>query len=167
MSVQPFLFGEGWIEVKDGDPTVVTLYRRHYSYRPPSAGRRKKNLAVGPGERMVLLLASAEALCAWRKEEHRKDGQEGVNCAIYRREGGAGLASDLLSDAMREAWTRWPGERLFTFVDPLEVAPTWRAGRPTWGHCFYQAGWRFAGLTKQRKHILDVRPAWLEGKAAA
>lgn len=166
MSVQPFLFGEGWMEVKDGDPTVIDIFRRHYTYKPPKAGRRKQALAVGPGERVVLLLASAEALCAWRCEQHRIDGQEGVNCAIFRREGGA-VASDLLRDAMDRAWERWPGERLFTFVDPLEVSITWRAGRPTWGHCFYQAGWRFAGLTKQRKHILDVRPEWLERRCAA
>jgi hypothetical protein len=60
---------------------------------------------------------------------------------------------------MGHAWARWPGARLFTFVDPLAVMPTVRASRPTWGHCFYQAGWRFAGLTARRLHILEAFPA--------
>ena len=76
---------------------------------------------------------------------------------FFRRELG-GIASQLLRAAMTLAWHRWPGERLFTFVDPREVAPTIRAGRPTWGHCFYQAGWQFAGLTLQRLHILEALP---------
>ena len=35
MNVQPFLIGQDWIEVRDGDPTARDIFKRHYSYRPP------------------------------------------------------------------------------------------------------------------------------------
>lgn len=154
--MQPFLFGDGWIEVRDGNDTARALFDRHYS-RYFYADGRKPVLFVGPGEKMVLLTPDADALCVWRKFIS-KDGQEGVNCAIYRREAGE-LASKLLGDARQIAWQRWPGERLFTYIDPREVRPTMRAGRPTWGHCFYQDGWKFVGVTKKRLHILERMPA--------
>ena len=143
----------------DGNDTARDLFSRHYSFKVDRRdGRRESKLIVGPGQKLLLVTADAGALCAWRRAEHRFDGQVGVNCAIYRRETGD-VASALLLQAMHLAWARWPGERLFTFVDPREVAPTVRAGRPTWGHCFYQAGWRFAGLTKKRLHILEFLPS--------
>ncbi len=161
MNAQPFLFGDGWIEVLDGNDTARDIFTRHYSFKADRRdGRRESKLIVGPGHKLLLVTADAGALCVWRREEYRFDGQAGVNCAVFRREGGGG-ASTLLLDAMRLAWARWPGERLFTFVDPREVAATIRAGRPTWGHCFYQAGWRFAGLTKKRLHVLECFPSTL------
>ena len=157
MNIQPFLIGEGWVEVLDGNDTARDIFKRHYTYRPRIAGRRVNELIIGPGEKYLLLAADAGALCAWRKEKHRRDGQIGVECCIYRRESGDD-AAPLLTEAMRLAWQKWPGERLFTFVDPLGVKPTIRASRPTWGHIFYLAGWRFAGLSKKRLHILECAP---------
>lgn len=155
--VQPFLIGSGWIEVRDGDATGRTLFDRHYS-RTRYADGRKPKLYVGPGHKQVLLLASADALCIWRKFKSADD-QTGINCAVYRNETSE-LASNILLDAMRIAWGRWPGERLYTYVDPRYVRPTLRASRPTWGHCFYQAGWRFCGITKGRLHILECFTDW-------
>ena len=155
--MQPFLFGDGWIEVKDGNDTGRAIFDRHYSRYRYKDGR-KPLLYLGPGEKMVLLRPNADALCAWRKFISR-DGQAGVNCAIYRNESGE-IASKMLLEAEALAWKRWPGERLYTYVDPLELPVVIRASRPTWGHCFYQAGWRFCGLTKARLHILEKRPEW-------
>lgn len=159
MNVQPFLIGEGWMDMKDGDASCRAIFDRHYS-RYHYADGRKPKLFVGPGEKMVLMTADGGAICVWRKFISG-DGQDGVNCAVYRREDGD-LASVLLRDAMDRAWKRWPGERLYTYVDPFGVRPTIRASRPTWGHCFYQAGWRFAGLTKKRLHILECLPEAME-----
>lgn len=158
MNKQPCLIGEGWIEVRDGDISARTMFERHYSALKSLSTRRQRNsqLIVGPGGKLVLIQADASAVCAWRKAGYRKDGQIGVECTIYRREESWEVASEMLREAMRLAWLRWPSERLFTFVDPLHVKPTWRAGRPTWGHCFYLAGWRFAGLSKGRLHVLEV-----------
>lgn len=155
MNLQPFLIGEGWVEVLDGNDTCRALFDRHYS-RYVYADGRKPKLFVGPGEKMVLLHAAADALCVWRKFISDA-GQSGVNCAVYRNESPS-RANDLLRAAMALAWARWPGERFYTYVDPAGVPPITRASRPTWGHCFYQAGWRFAGLTKKRLHILEAFP---------
>ncbi|OBQ68395.1 hypothetical protein EFV37_25145 [Mesorhizobium loti] len=157
MNLQPFLIGEGWVEVLDGNPTARDLFKRHYSYRPRRGGRQNE-LIIGPGYKLLLLTADARSLCAWRKEQHRADGQTGVECAIFRREGGD-LASDLLKTAMEHAWLRWPSSRLFTFVNPKAVAPTMVRRHPVWGFCFYKAGWSFAGLTQKGYHILEKVPA--------
>jgi hypothetical protein len=154
VNVQPFLIGEGWVEVLDGNDTARDIFRRHYSYRPRKGGRRVNELIVGPGEKLLLLTSDGGALCAWRKEKHRRDGQQGVECCIYRRESGD-LATELLRRAMDHAWARWPGQRLFTFVDPRKLQPTMVRGHPVWGFIFYRCGWRFTGLTQRGLHILE------------
>lgn len=163
MNVQTHLAFDDWIEVKDGDPAGLALFKNHYTYR--HAGKEEVDqplIYVGPGFKMVLITPDARAVCAWRLSKHRADGQTGVECCIYRREDGNDAASVMLSRARHRVWQRWPGVRLFTFVDPLKVKLTPRASRPTWGHCFYQDGWVFEGLTKRRLHILARYPAGAE-----
>ena len=155
MNIQPFLIGEGWMHMLDGDPSCRAIFDRHYS-RYVYADGRKPKLFVGPGEKMVLMQADGQALCVWRKFISG-DGQQGVNCAIYRNESQR-KASEMLKDAMTEAWRRWPGQRLYTYVNPRKVKPTMERGRPVWGFCFYKAGWSFVGLTKQGLHILAYEP---------
>lgn len=155
MSLQPFMGVDGWVRVKDGNDSCRAIFDRHYS-RCAYADGRKPKLFVGPGEKEVLMDAAGNALCVWRKFID-DSGQRGVNCAVFRREGGE-LASGQLRAAMEIAFERWPGERLYTYVDPLGVTPIMRASRPTWGHCFYVAGWKFCGLTKKRLHILEYLP---------
>lgn len=155
MTAQPFLFGDGWIEVKDGNDTGRALFDRHYS-RYRYADGRKPKLYLGPGEKMVLLTPCARALFAWRKFISG-DGQEGINCAIFRNEG-AGLSSDLVRAADALADERWPGERHYTYVNPREI----RSANP--GYCFIMAGWERCGITKKRKLVILERPA---GRALA
>ena len=149
MSEQPFLLADSiWVQIKDGDPTALSLFHRHYSYRPYRDGRRPK-LFVGPGQKMVLLTPCARALFVWRKFKS-KDGNVGVNCSVFRNEG-AGKSSDLVREAMKLAWARWPGERLFTYVNSRKI----RSQNP--GCCFLKAGWRRCGKTKWNK--LDILEA--------
>jgi hypothetical protein len=120
MPEQPFLFSDGpWILIRDGNVSALSIFSRHYS------AKRKPEMQaqfVGPGESIVLLSPDARALFVWRKERYRLDGQIGVNNAVFRNEGSsAGRASDLIEAAVSEAWQRWPGERLFTFVDASKV----------------------------------------------
>lgn len=159
MNVQTFLPLSDCIEVRDGNDAGRALFKNHYTYKHADKPEADQPLIyVGPGFKLVLITPDAQAVCAWRLSRLRADGQTGVECCIYRREGGD-LASVMLGKARSIAQERWPGERLFTFVDPKKVTPTWRASRPTWGHCFYQDGWRFAELTKKRLHILERVPA--------
>lgn len=138
---QPFLHagGDVWLRVRDGNPTALAIFDRHYSSR--RAHVRKLDQFVGPGFKLVLLTPCARALFAWRKERYRFDGQEGINCAVFRNEG-AGLSSDLIRAADALAWQEWPGERHFTFVDPREV----QSANP--GYCFLRAGWRRCGRSR-------------------
>lgn len=146
MTVQPFLLPASglWTEIYDANPSAFSLFRRHYSFR------RNRNVLdtriAGPGEKMLLLSADARALFVWRKFIS-KDGQQGVNCAVFRNES-AHRSSDLILAAMALARTRWPGERFYTYVNPRKV----RSSNP--GYCFLKAGWRRCGITKTRKLIV-------------
>ncbi len=96
------------------------------------------------------------------QEKGRDCNPYGVCCAIFRNEG-AGVASELILAAMEIAWERWPGERLYTYVDDRKVR---RSRQP--GRCFLKAGWRYVldahgkpARTKWNKLlILERLPEW-------
>jgi hypothetical protein len=139
-----------WTVVSDSNPRALALYERHYSARHYRDGRRRRQF-VGPGERLVLLSPSGDALLAWRVQRYTKDGQRGVCCCCFRNES-TRRSSDLLISGMRLAWQRWPRRRLFTYVNPRKI----RSTNP--GCCFKAAGWRRCGRSKGGLIILDVRP---------
>ena len=152
-----------WLPVKDGNDTGLELFRRHYSYRKSrdqyemfnQARNRNMKLFVGPGEKLVLLTPDRRALFVWRKFISM-DHQDGVNCAVFRNEGSsAGIASDLIRTADQIAWERWPGQRLYTYVDPDKV----KSRNP--GYCFIMAGWRKCGVTKSGLLIFECVPEWV------
>ena len=139
-----------WDYTKDGDPFVREIFDRHYSRYHYKDGR-KPLIFVGPGEKIVLIAKTRDAIFIWRKFRSM-DNQEGINCAVFRNEGNA-RSSDMILDAMQIAWARWPGERLYTYVNPRKIKS------PNPGYCFKKAGWRTCGETKARKLlILEVRP---------
>jgi len=139
-----------WIPVKDGDDTGRAIFENHYSRRKYFNGRFDRRFC-GPGEKMVLLTPDALALFVWRKF-FSMDHQEGINCAIFRNEGTtAGRSSDLIRAAMELAWERWPGQRLYTYVDPRKVSHKRDPGR-----CFLRAGWRHFGWAKHGQRILEA-----------
>lgn len=141
--------GRYWFMTKDADPAALAIYLRHYSRRNYSDGRQPKQF-VGPVQKMVLLTADGDALFVWRKFIS-DDGQDGVNCAVFRNEGPI-RASVLIEDAVAVAGTRWPTERLYTYVNPRKI----RSTNP--GYCFLQAGWRKCGTTKGGLIILETIP---------
>jgi hypothetical protein len=128
----------------------MALFMRHYTAR----ARRKVYQFVGPGEKMVLLTPDARALFVWRKFISDA-GETGVNCAVFRNEESThGKASELIEAAKQHAWERWPGERLYTYVDPSKVR---RKRDP--GRCFLRAGFRLCGKTPEGKLILECWPS--------
>jgi hypothetical protein len=134
-----------WLLASDGDPLGYALYRRHYSSQKNP--RPKVRLFVGPGEKMVLISLNMDALFAWRKFID-DSGQIGVNCAIFRNES-SHRSSDMILEAMEFAFERWPNERLYTTVNPKEIASC----NP--GYCFIKAGWKRCGRTKRGYHVLE------------
>jgi hypothetical protein len=125
--------------------------RRHYSRRR-YVGPPKQRQFVGPGERVVLLLTTGNGLFVWRHQRFRQDGQIGVNCSVFRNESHH-LSSELILDAEHIARRRWPGQRLFTFVDPRNV----KSSNP--GFCFIAAGWRPCGYTRKGLRVLEKEAA--------
>jgi hypothetical protein len=141
-------FHSVWIEVRDGNPTALDIFSRHYSRYIYKDGR-KPNRFVGPGERMVLLSSCGKALFVWRKFRSM-DNQTGINCAVFRNESSY-KSSFLIAEAVKLAWHRWPGERLYTYVNSNKIKST----NP--GYCFKVVGFKFCGLTKKRSlHILEL-----------
>jgi hypothetical protein len=139
-----------WLEVKDGNDTARAIFDNHYSRRHYADGR-KPLLFVGPGQKLVLITPDALAVFVWLKFISM-DHQEGVSCAVFRNEGAA-LSSDLIRAAAAIAWERWPGERLYTYVNPGKIRHKRDPGR-----CFLRAGWRHYGWTKRGLRILEIRP---------
>jgi hypothetical protein len=143
-----------WVPILDGDDHACSMFERHYSAAKSLRLRRERGtkLIAGPGFKLVLATPCRRGLFVWRKFLSA-DGQQGVNCAVFRNEG-AGLSSDLIRAADALADQRWPGERHYTYVNPRAV----RSTNP--GFCFLQAGWRRCGITKHRKLlILEREPA--------
>lgn len=128
-----------WIPVKDGDPRLYEVFRRHYSFhqytddRRSNPGYRNRRLIMGPGEKLPLLGSDLKAIFGWRKFIDQS-GQTGINCAFFRNEGDK-LSSVLIRAAEVLAWSRWPGERLYTYVSPGKI----RSTNP--GYSFQCAGW--------------------------
>jgi len=136
-----------WLPIKDGDARGRYYFQAHYSCGT-TAKRRQRKLFVGPGEKLVLLAQSGQALIVWRKFVS-DDGQEGVNCSIFRNEAPhLHTSSTLLKKAQRLAWEKWPNERLYTYVNPQAV----RTEIPGW--CFRLVGWTECGMTKVNKLII-------------
>ena len=147
-----------WRSVPDGYLPACAMYLAHYSCTPYADGRRRnqfnrnRNLFVGPGEKMPLMTPHNDALFVWRKFIDAS-GQQGINCAVFRNQSEY-LSSWLIERACAVAWQRWPGERLYTYVNPAKI----RSTNP--GYCFLRAGWtRLELRTKSRRlAILEVQP---------
>jgi hypothetical protein len=142
-----------WLATKDGDPRAFALFRRHYSFVPYADGRRSdpgyrnRFQFVGPGEKLVLVTSDYSALFVWRKFID-DSGQKGVNCAVFRNEGRE-RSSELILAAEESARARWPGERMYTYVNARRLL----SSHP--GYCFLCAGWRRIGRTKGGLIVLE------------
>lgn len=128
-----------WYSISINDPRAVSLYSRHYS---SSKNRGSVRLwlrhGIGsPGEKLVLTTSDSSALFVWIRQKYVSNNQEGVNCSVFRNESYR-LSSDLILEAEGLAWKKWPGERLYTYVDPNSIV----SRNP--GYCFKMAGWTLA-----------------------
>ena len=144
-----------WVGITRFDPRGVAMYERHYSCRAYADGRKRRQFAP-PGSPLCLLTDTQDALFGWVKNSvERYDKQEGVNCFVFRNESPR-LASELIRLASARAWVKWPGERLFTYVDPRKVRSQGRKRPPGW--IFLQAGWRECGKSKKGLLIFECTP---------
>ena len=140
------LTGETWLVVADANSAAHRLARRHYSARHYRDGRRSKKF-VGPGAYLALLTPDERAVCIFKKFRDAS-GEKGVCLSLFRNESER-LASKLIVAACQAAWCKWPGERLYTYVNTQKV----RGTNP--GYCFLRAGWRRAGWTRGGLLVLE------------
>ena|SRR3972149_3194991 len=142
---------EYWYGVKDGDHRLVALYRRHYSSNGAVPIRSQLRHGVsGVGESLCMITLDCKAAFIWvHNTTERYDGETGVQCSFFRNESTV-LSSELIREACEIAWRKWPGERLWTYVNPSKIKST----NP--GACFLKAGWRKCGQSKGGLVILEA-----------
>lgn len=141
-------FDNGLVRTTHFDQDCRRLADRHYSRRPGSIG---KSQFCYSGRKLVLrdALGQVVFVWVWPQDDKRMDGQFGYNCAIFRNESDR-KASDIILEAEKAAVAKWGPGRAYTFVDSRKIRRTRQPGR-----CFIKAGWKYAGLTKSGKHILE------------
>lgn len=139
-----------WLPIRDGDLRARGLLNRHYSAIHYKDGRKPAKF-VGVGEYQALM--TEDSLALWVCKRWRDpSGETGIYNAVFRNEGPI-LSSLLIQEASGLAWQKWPGERIYTYVDPLAV----RSPNP--GFCYKRAGWRLCPRrSKSGKLILEVLP---------
>lgn len=163
------LFDVGpWMATKDCDPRAFAIFTRHYSFykyadrRRSDPKNRNRFAFVGPGGKLVLVSRCYDALFVWRKfkddciDQQTGQPQAGVNCSVFRNEGKQ-QSSELILEAETLAWKKWPGERLYTYVNGTVTAKR-RGKRNPPGYCFRMAGWEECGETKGGLVILEKKP---------
>jgi hypothetical protein len=134
-----------WIMIRDANQDAIEIFKRHYTFREYRDGRKRTKF-IGPGEYICLITPKCDALFVWRKFMSM-DNQSGINCSVFRNEGNQ-LSSYLILEAEKFARDRWPGERLYTYVNPKKI----KSENP--GYCFKMAGWVECGITKRNKLII-------------
>lgn len=147
-SLQSDRVSEDWYRFSSSSHDAFAMARQHYSvkHRHP-----KCTALAGPGEKIVLMTSDRKALFIWLYSKYRADGQDGINCTIFRNESNV-LSSVLIEQAMKVAWDKWPERRLFTFVNPTKVS----SHNP--GYCFKRAGWKTCGMSNKGLIILESWP---------
>lgn len=143
-----------WTLSYRADPRAKVLADRHYNRQNPDSDQ-----FVPPGKCLVLLSVCGKALwvTSWPKAEYTKHAWAGAwVCSCFRNEG-AGLSSELISEAI--AATRWyfgqpPSLGMITFVDRSKTKP-----KKDPGFCYRVAGFEGVGRTKERKlYALQLTP---------
>lgn len=136
------------------DPHGCALADRHYSRRKPGSPQ-----FMPPGQTIVLLLPSNDALFGWWRPHPNSgikamNGLDGWTCTIFRNESGF-RSSDLILDAeeaiAEEGYDIGP-DGLITYVWDSKVASV----NP--GYCFKRAGYCTVGRSADRKKTLLVKP---------
>jgi len=122
--------------VPDSDIRALQLADRHYSRKTIGSKRM-----AGPGEHLILVDEAGTFVIGFRKQKYRLDGQQGVECFIFRNESQA-LSSLILDRALSFVLERWGHTRLFTYIAPNKI----KSINP--GCCFKFAGWVSAGCNK-------------------
>lgn len=136
------------------DQEARKIADRHYSRQKPGTPD-----FVGNVSPLVLLAphdgpARALWVTAWQSYV-RHEWVNAWQCVLFRNEG-AGLSSELISEAVaatRWVWGGMPENGFVTFVDRSKTRP-----KRDPGYCYLMAGWEMVGRTKGGLVVLRLRP---------
>ena len=137
------------------DPRVVPLADRHYNRQKIGSPQ-----FVPPGRCLVLYLKNEHGeafwVSSWPLAEYTHHEWAGAwICTAFRNEG-AGLASELIKDALKATVWKWgapPEKGMITFINTEKVKPTMVHGKPTFGRTYELAGFKQVGETKKRHYL--------------
>lgn len=135
------------------DPRARVIADRHYNRQKIGTPQ-----FVPPGRCVVLLSECERALwvTSWPFAEYVKHAWAGAwVCSAFRNEG-AGLSSELITEAVaatRSIWPDTPPIGFITFVDRAKTKP-----KRDPGYCYLMAGWKPCGATKGGLVALQLLP---------
>lgn len=152
-----------WLVTDKGDQDARRIADRHYSRQTPGAPQFCRN-----GQNFVLVTRALDALWVTHRpasgKATRTDGLDAWECTLFRREGGAHRASDMIREAVLATVAFWgpiPPDGFLTYVDPEQV------GTQVPGWCFRRAGWKHRGESRDGKpRLFAPRPKSVPPRAA-
>jgi hypothetical protein len=135
----------GWELSHRFDARALPLADRHYNRRKPGSPQ-----FVPPGRCLVLRQERALWVTSWPFARYVRHAWGGAWVNSLFRSEGAGVASDLILEAVAITRSIWepPELGLITFVDPCQVPEKRRRGAPIYGYAYLKAGFRHVGYTK-------------------
>ena len=144
-----------WRVSNRSDPIGARMADRHYSRQKPGTPQ-----FVGSGSDVVLIAppdGNAKALWVtkWQKYVRTPWWKDAWVCSLFRNEG-AGLSSELVTEAVQATMAVWGGPPpggFVTFVDSDKTKPK---AHP--GYCYRVAGWEHVGHTGQGLYVLRLAP---------
>lgn len=149
-----------WNVTHRADARAALIADRHYNRQKIGA------LQFVPPGRCVVLHAEHSAgralwVTSWPFAEYVRHEWAGAwVCSLFRNEG-AGIASDLIRDALAATQYEFgepPELGLVTFIDRRFVRPTMVRGREVFGWTWLRAGFREIGETKGGLLALGISP---------
>lgn len=143
------------------DQSALPIADRHYNRQKPGTPQ-----FVPPGRCLVLLAASALWVTSWPFAEYTKHAWPGAWVNSCFRKECDGKASDYIRQAISATVWKWPDVPslgMVTFIDPAEVAPRKIRNRSTWGHAYFEAGFKHVGYTKAGLWAFQMLPHEMPG----
>lgn len=148
-----------WTISNRADKDCLPMADRHYNRQKIGSPQ-----FVPPGRCLVLKREDAVWVTSWPYPEYTKHAWAGawVN-SMFRHEATAKTptASELIVDAVRRTKEKWPDVPalgMITFIDPVHVKPRMIRSRSTWGHSYFEAGFKHVGYTKAGLWAFQLLP---------
>jgi hypothetical protein len=140
------------------DKRALPISDRHYNRQKPGTPQ-----FVPPGRCLVLLTEAADAVwvTSWPLPEYVKHAWPGAWINSSFRNESPHLATDLIREAIgvtRWYWPDTPELGMVTFINPKKVRPTLVRGLPTFGKVYRDAGFSYAGTTKDGLLAFQMLP---------